>query len=366
VLEKIKNYFADFNRKSFKKNMKARVSLYKVLISSMEYKDTIKQAVSKRREKLIKRHNKKNIIKRTFTSPGGGEMPFLNHANEELLKGENFSGATRGWVSDNEQMLIESGSSGELIESLTMAQNLLESLQLMKKTVITAMVYPIILLIVLFAMIFGFSFNIIPILIDLLPLDLWEDGQKKLYYFCMFFKDNSTYILAGLAILTVLIIKTISFWTGKIRGYFDVVFPWSIYKEFNAGIFLISFSTLIESGNTPLQALQKLKVQSPEYVKHEIDKILVLINQAINPATAINTGFLGEVGDDIEDIAEHGDFEKILKSYGEEAVEKILESIKSKAGNVKNMLMLAVVLFLVWGYSGFIAISQSVTKAAGL
>ena len=68
---------------------------------------------------------------------------------------------------------------------------------------------------------------------------------------------------------------------------------------------------------------------------------------------------------DIEDIAENGDFEKILKSYGEDAIEKIVESIKKKANNLKTGLMLSVVGFLVWGYGGFIMISQSVTKAAG-
>lgn len=364
-IKKVEDFFKNLTKNSFKKDIQTRISLYKVLVSSMAYKDTIKQSITKRREKLVKRHDKKNIIVRKFTKPGTKEMPFLDHVNEKLLEGEDFATATQGWITDNEQMLMDSGSSGELSKSLIMAQNLLESLNTMKKTVISAMIYPIILFIILFGMIFGFSYSIIPILVDLLPVEHWEGSQLALYNFCMFFQHNAQYILMTLFVIFAIITKTISRWTGKIRQYADYFIPWSIYKEFNAGIFLISFSTLIESGNTPLQALQKLRVQSPKYVKKEIDIMLANINQAMNPATAINTGFLGEVGDDIEDIAENGDFEKILKSYGEDAIEKIVESIKKKANNLKTALMLSVVGFLVWGYGGFIMISQSVTKAAG-
>ena len=364
-IKKIEGFFKNFSRNSFKKDIKTRIALYKVLVSSMGYKDTIKQSISKRREKLVKRHEKKNIVARTLTSPGSKEMPFLDHVNEKLLEGENFANATQGWITDNEQMLMDSGTSGELSSSLIMSQNLLESLAIMKKTVVAAMIYPIVLFVILFGMIFGFAYSIIPILTDLLPIEYWEGSQLALYNFCMFFKDNTQYIMIMLFIMFVLIAKTMSIWVGQARYYADNLVPWSIYKEFNAGIFLISFSTLIESGNTPLQAIQKLRQQSPKYVKYELDKMLKNINQAMNPATAINTGFLGEIGDDIEDIAENGDFEKILKSYGEDAIEKIIESIKKKANNVKIALMLTVVGFLVWGYGGFIAVSQSVTKAAG-
>jgi type II secretory pathway component PulF len=366
IIDKIKVFFTDMPRRSFKGDTKTRLSLYKVLLSSMNYKDTIKNAVNKRREKLVKRHNKKNIIKQRISKPGAKEMPFLNHVNEKLLQGDNFPEATKGWLTDNEQMLIESGSSGDLLSSIGMAMSLLEKLAIMKKTVSSNMAYPMGLLFVLFAMIMAFSFEIVPILVSISDPEGWVGAQRGLYDFCMFFQSNIQYVLGGIVIFVILVIKTLPIWRGTARDYADNLFPWSIYKELNAGIFLISLSTLIESGNTPLQALLKLKSQSSKYVEHEIDKMLLLTNQAVNPATAINTGFLGEVGDDIEDIAEHGDFEQILSSYGKEAIEKIIESITKKANNIKIILMVSVVSFLVWGYTTFISISQSATNASGM
>lgn len=363
MLDKIMDFFKNWKRNSFKKDVKTRIALYKVIISSLGYKNTIKQAITKRKEKLIKRHNKKKI---KIGEPGPKEMPFLNHANEQLLKGENLSGATKGWVTPNEQMLIESGSTSDLAGALKMALSLLEKLELMKKTVKGSMAYPILLLVVLFIMIFAFSFKIIPILESISDPDKWTGAQRGLYDFCLFFQYNFQYILGSMFAMAIVIQKTLPMWYGKSREYADYLFPWSIYKELNAGIFLISLSTLIEAGNTPLQALQKLRNESTAYVRHEIDKMIKSLNNAENPATAINTGFLGEIGDDIEDIAENGDFEMILKSYGEEAIEKIIESMVKKANNIKLFLMVSVVAFLVWGYLTFISISQSVTQAAGV
>lgn len=365
IIKKIKDFFAGSERRSFRKNTKLRLSLYKVLVSSIKYKDTIKNAVSRRREKLVKRHSKKPYILQRISKPGAKEMPFLNHVNSKLLEGDNFSEATNGWLTINEQMLIDSGSSGDLLGSINMAMSLLEKMAIMKKAVTSNMAYPIVLLVLLFAMILVFSFSIVPILVSISDPTGWSGSQLALYDFCMFFKSNIQYVLGGMAIVTVVIAKTIGTWRGKSRYIADYFFPWSIYKELNAGIFLISLSTLIESGNTPLQALQKLKAQSSKYVEFEIDKMLKSTNQAINPATSINTGFLGEVGDDIEDIAEHGDFEYILSSYGEEAIEQIIESISAKANKIKFLLMISVVAFLVWGYSAFISISQSATAGAG-
>lgn len=362
AFDKLSKYI---EKSQFKGNLKARLTLYKVLISAIKNKDTIKKAINKRQNKLIKRHNKTNPIYRKIKKPGGVEMPFLNHVDQQLLNGKNFSKSTEGWVSHNEQMLLESGANSDITKTLEMTMNMLESIQLMKKTLMTTLSYPIVLLFVLFGMIFAFSFQIIPILVKLLPPENWEASQKVLYDFCMFFSNNFLIVVIGMILCSVTVIKTLPILTGKIRSYLDIFPPWSIYKEFNAGIFLISLSTLMQAGNTPIQSLHKLRASSPKYVREELDKMIIALNDAVSPATAINTGFLGEIGDDIEDISENGAFDDVLVSYGKEAIEQIIENIKSKTGIIRNILMVLVVVFIGWGYSTFITIAQSISSQAG-
>lgn len=362
AFDKLSKYI---EKSQFKGNLQARLTLYKVLISAIKNKDTITRAITKRKNKLIKRHNKSNPIYRKIKKPGGVEMPFLNHVDNQLLKGKNFAKSTEGWVSHNEQMLLESGANSDITKTLEMTMNMLESIQLMKKTLMTTLSYPIVLLFVLFGMIFAFSFQIIPILVKLLPPENWESSQKVLYDFCMFFSNNFFVVIAGMILCSITIIKTLPILTGKIRSYLDIMPPWSIYKEFNAGIFLISLSTLMQAGNTPIQSLHKLRASSPKYVREELDKMIIALNDAVSPATAINTGFLGEIGDDIEDISENGAFDDVLVSYGKEAIEQIIENIKSKTGIIRNILMVLVVVFIGWGYSTFITIAQSISSQAG-
>jgi 23S rRNA pseudoU1915 N3-methylase RlmH len=351
----------NFSKYMFKFSDSTRVELFKVVISSLNHGIGIKQTIERRIQKHHKRHAKLGFVKKLASSPGGSEMPFLIHANKTLLKGETFSNAVKGWVTDNEMMLVESGGDGELESSLNMAQDLLLSLGKIKSSVRAKMTYPVILFLALIGMILAFSFKMLPILTSLSDPEKWEGSSKSLYDFCMFFKDNVQYVIGGIFVFGFGIMKTLPIWTGKVRNIFDGFFPWSVYKEFNAGIFLISLSTLMQSGLTLLNSLQALKAQSPLYVRVEIDKMIAKTKAAESSATAINTGFLGDIGDDIEDLAEFGDFESTLLEYGNSSVDLIIESIGGKADKIKSVMLFCVVGFVGWGYGTFMAISQTVT-----
>ena len=223
------------------------------------------------------------------------------------------------------------------------------------------MTYPIILFVVLNILIYAFANSMLPILVSLKDPETWEGAALDLYNFLTFYNENGNEIYGIIAVVFVVVMKTISIWTGKIRSKFDSFIPWSIYKEFNAGIFLISLSTLMKSGMTLLTALENLKEQSPRYVAVEIDKMIKKTRAAESNAGAINTGFLGEIGNEIEDMAEFGGFEGTLLALGEKSVDEIIESIGKKGDRVKAMMMGLVFGFVGWGYGVFIGISQSIT-----
>lgn len=291
-------------------------------------------------------------------------MKFLMHVNDKLMEGESFSSAIKGgWVSENEAMLIESGGEGKLIASLKMAHDLLTSLGIMKKTLITKLTYPSILFILLFVLIFGFSFYMLPILTSLSDPEFWEGSALFLFHFCVFFRDNALYVVLAIISTITIIINTLSVWTGRIRENFDSFFPWSIYREFEAGVFLISLSTLMKSGMQLLNALSALQKQSPKYSAKYIAIMVNRVKSSESGATAINTHLLGELGDEIEDLTEMGNFQKTLFEFGENSVMIIINSISSKADKIKVFMMLLVFSFAAWGYGTFISISQSITNS---
>lgn len=345
----------------FKSSDSTRSSLYDILIQNLDFGINIKKIIGRRIDKHITRHEKKGFIKKRISSPGGGEMPFLNHANEVLLKGGSFTDTVKGWMTDNEQMLIESGGDGELRKSLIMAKELLSDIGKVKASLRSSLTYPIVLFIVLNVMIAAFAYSMLPILVSLSDPETWEGSSRMLYDFLIFFKANIVYLYLFLTILVVVILKTLNVWTGKIRSKFDSFMPWSVYKELNSGIFLISLSTLMKSGMTLITALESLRKQAPPYVRKEIELMIKRAQAAESNASSINTGFLGEIGEEIEDLAEFGSFEETVQEIGEKAVESISTSITSKGAKVKSIMLLFVFGFVGWGYGTFIAISQSIT-----
>jgi type II secretory pathway component PulF len=350
-----------FEQFMFKSAEEARTELYDVIIGNLEFGINIKSIIERRITKHHNRHLKKGFIKRVMGSPGGSEMPFLKHTNETLLKGGTFSESVKGWVSFNEIMLIESGGDGQLRDSLQMAKDLLADIKKIKSSLKSKMTQPVILFIVLNILILAFTYSMLPILISLSDPETWEGSAAKLYSFLIFFKTNVNTIYISLAIAITAILQTLSIWTGKVRDKFDLIIPWSIYKEFNAGIFLISLSTLIKSGMTLLMALESLRKQAPRYVRVEIDRMIKNARAAESNSGAINTGFLGDIGDDIEDMAEFGGFEETLLKLGEKSINQIIENISSKGDKVKAIMMILVIGFVGWGYGTFITISQSIT-----
>jgi type II secretory pathway component PulF len=345
----------------FKRNDALRVSLYDVIIQSLGFGINIKMTFERRIDKHKRRHEAKGLIGRLTSSAGNGEMGFLEHTNEILNRGGTFSESVDGWVTDNELMLIQSGGDGELRKSLEMGKELLVSIQRIKSSLKSKMTYPIVLFLVLNILIYAFANKMLPILVSLKDPETWEGSALDLYNFLMYYNDNGTMIYTILIVTFTVVMKTLSIWTGKVRDKFDSFVPWSIYKEFNAGIFLISLSTLMKSGMTLLTALENLKSQSPRYVATEIDKMIQKTRAAESNAGAINTGFLGEIGDEIEDMAEFGGFEGTLLALGEKSVDQIIENIGKKGDRIKSLMMALVFGFVGWGYGTFIGISQSIT-----
>lgn len=366
-MNKISNYLLSISEKLdrfiFRFFTSTRLELFKVIISQLKGGRSLKKTIEKRIEKHHKRHAKKSVFKRLISKAGGSEMNFLIHVNNKLMEGESFSSAIKGgWVSENEAMLIESGGEGKLTSSLQMAHDLLTSLGTMKKTLRQKLTYPIVLFIVLFIMIFAFSFYMLPILTSLSDPEFWEGSALFLYNFCIFFRDNALFVVLSIVSIILLIVNTLSVWTGRVRESFDSVFPWSIYKEFESGVFLISLSTLMKSGMQLLNALSVLEKQSPRYSSQYISVMVNRVKSSESGATAINTHLLGELGDEIEDLTEMGNFQNTLFEFGENSVEIIINGISNKADKIKIFMMLLVFSFAAWGYGTFIAISQSITN----
>ncbi|MBB1508031.1 type II secretion system F family protein [Pseudoalteromonas sp. SG41-1] len=360
MISAVKEWFRKQQIKSFKSDNKARIKIYNVLIDSLGFGDSIKLAVQRHLETL-QRRRQKSLFRMIDTK----EIVFLKHANEVLNTGNDFSGATRDFVSYNEQMILDSGGGGKLEQSLKTCCKLVEDISRLKSTIISSMIYPCVLVAVAVGMVIMFSYKIIPILTEVSNVSNWSNSAQKFYAFSSFIQHNLIGVGIGLVVLIAVIIYALPNLTGNIRYKLDSLFPFSIYRKFQAGIFLISFSNLMESNYTSLQSLTKMKENTTKYIGYELNLMLDSVNKAIKPAAAINTHLLGEIGDEIEDRGGKGNFEEILRRFGEKSIDDIINQIKKSLSIINGLIIAFIVCFIAWGYMSFMSASTSATQMSG-
>lgn len=369
-IENLKESFSNIGKNitkwSFRKNEKARIGLYKYFIKGLESNLSlnIKSVIEQRVLKHNRTNARKNFISRRFFAAGKAEMPFLLASLEKVNRGEsNLSIFEDGWITKNEEMLIKSNEAGNIADSLKLAIDLLHKTTGIKKTVKSKLLYPFILVIVLLGMMYGFAYKFIPILVELSDVNKWTSTQYALYSLSMFLKNNSITLPLSIFSFFIFISYTLPNWKGKIRHKFDSILPFSMFREFNAALFLISLSTMMKNGSSFIISLDNMRKNSNPYMKEQIESMLSVAKKADKDnSAALNTHLLGEIGDDLEDLSRYGDFEQVLFEEGTEATEVIIEKIVKKTDTVKWIIIICVVLYVMWAFSTFMAIIQEIGK----
>ena len=343
------NFIAGFYKRKFSGNINLRIELYRKIRAFVKQGVPITTVV----RKILSKKNAKRP---------DAEFVFLTHLNETFKVGATFSDGLRGWATAGEVMLISSGEdTGDIPGALEMTINLMDAQNKMKKTLKSNMIYPAVLLTLLMLMIYGFASKMLPILSNFSKPETWPSDAQFLANFSTGFVDNAWFILPGLGFMGWAVFKSLPKWTGPLRYKFDKIPPYSMYRDIESGIFLISMATLMRSGVPLSRALISLQKESSPYVAKEIGEMSERLKTGYPNGEAINTPFLGSSGDDIEIYGEVADFQDAMYQVGQEGVEKKIEGIKKGSGTLKSVILILVGLFIMLAYSAFVGITSNVT-----
>lgn len=307
---------------------------------------------------------------------GKGHPDVIRYAawRKDLNNGSNLAQAMKGWVPDDEILLIASGEdAGMLPETLLRAAENLDGKSEIKNALVGALAYPVVLVIAAIGLAFFFSTNVIPKFADVLPSDQWTGLAKVTLDVAEIIRK---WIFAGAIVMiafVVTVILSLKRWVGKNvpgRLIADRLIPWSIYRLMNGVSFMSSLSAVISAG-TPLQsALGKIETQMSgnPYLKHRIASILkhVRNGQDIGKSMRLaKTNFPDkEIIDDLCIYGKYAGFDEALSSIAREWRKEGVELIKRRAGvlfMVAIMMMGSVVGFF---SAGLFSIANQVTAAA--
>lgn len=348
LTEGVREFLQERGRKRFLKNPKARAAIYDKIKSLLSDSMSINKVV----DKLLQRRSPDDY------SP---TACFLRHVNEELKNGRAFYETIIGWAESGEIMLIKaSNEGGKLEEGFEKSVMLLKKLILMKSTVKKELFYPILLIIALCGLLFGFSNYMVPILINFSDPSTWQPSAQLLYSFSTFLTGNLPFILIAIFVLISLITRSLPKLQGRVRNILDHVFPFNLYKDIQSGLFLISMATLMKANITFRKSLDNLKNESSPYVQGQIEEIIDNVDSGMNNGDALNTKFVGDIGKDIADYASGSNIEDAMEKLADTAIDEKIEKITKGSATVRGIVILVIVLFVMWAYLSFTSITMGI------
>jgi type II secretory pathway component PulF len=278
---------------------------------------------------------------------------FGRWTNRHAEKG-SFSKAIAGTVPVMDTMIIHSSEiTGKLNIGLAFLSKTVEETKKMQSAVVAAIAMPIFLCVLLTFIIVGYSFFLVPILTGIIPPEKWPPMGKVLYAVAMFVRHYGIFVLIFIIGTISVFFWSFSNWTGSVRDRLDRYLPYSIYRDYNGAIFLVTLASLLKSGISVGDGLKIIKDASPKWLSRHLAMMLFNLNSKSSAAQALNTGLLGEdLADRVEDYGERASFQQAIDKIGFKAIDIVTSRVivSAKSINVFGLM-------LVGGCLGFIILS---------
>jgi type II secretory pathway component PulF len=345
-LEFLTDYKKKSGQRKFRNKPIERIKIYDKIRALISNSMTINDIITK-------------LLARKKPTDFEADTCFLRHVQESFNKGSSFSEALRGWAEPGEIMLIKAGEeTGRISDSMGRCIRLMDQMIVMRKTVVSNMIYPAILFIALFGIIVGFAKGMVPILLSFSESNTWPGYAETLYYITTWISDNIIIVLGLIFGAITIVTKSLPIWCGSKRQKFDSYPPYSMYRDIQSGLLLISIATLMKSGIPFRRSLENLKAEAQPYVAEKINEIIDNIDTGMNNGEAINIDFVGEIGDDIEDYSSGASIDEAMDKLGDRSIKEKLEKITKASTLIRGIAIIFVMLFVVWSYLSFIGITM--------
>lgn len=295
----------------------------------------------------------------------------MRHIRKEIDEHSSLSKAIHGWAKSEEVAIIDAGeTSGDLINALSLSRNIIENNKKMVGTLVKALTYPSILVVVAIGVLYFLGAYVIPQITESVGnAESWTGAAGSLYKTSLFVQSKSFFI-SVLMFFSVLFLmfKSLSYsWFGLgIRKYFDKIPPWSIYREMQGSAFIISLSSMLKAGIKIHDSLIRIAKNSSGWTRHRIGGIIMAQKSGysgLGDAMAkTGQGFPNkETIEDIRFYQSLGNLDKVLEQIGQQNMKRTLENLEKISGRISAISMFTIIGMVVWIVMGVMSIQDQIT-----
>ena len=331
----------------FKTNTEKRMAISRKVASLLRNNFTLMDAL----------HRIEMIESKEGRKPNEPFAIAMREIQQNLEKGMTFSEATRGWVPNEETLLLMSGNVSSLLISLENVSSVVSGIRRIKRAMWSALAYPLFLFILTVAIIIMVGVYLVPPLAQAAGSEVIWRGTAASLIWVSGFATKYWYIFAASFVgIIATVWLSLPIWTGRLRTLFDKFPPWNIYKLQVSVGWLMSLAAMVSAGVSVPDAMRLLMDGSNRYLSKILEETLHYIANGENLGSALalsrkdfpNTEIIG----DLMIYSDMNDFDKnlndIARDYMEESVRR-MESISSVLNSIGIIVVSVIIGWIVLG-----------------
>lgn len=245
-----------------------------------------------------------------------------------------FAQAIAGTVPKMDTMILAaSESAGDLAKGLRFLAKAVRISEKMKGVIIKASIMPVLVAVVLSIVVSIFAYQLTPVLEQIYPVADWPLAGKALYALSWIATEIGPIALPIVIVGGIAFVWSLENWTGPLRSRLDQHLPYSIYRDYAGGIFLVTLASLMHVGNSLTESLTLLRKSSTPWLGWHIAKMMRNLDVSPeSPGAAMNTGvFSQQLADRIESFGQRGDFREALAKVGIQGVDRVISITEKNA-----------------------------------
>lgn len=194
-------------------------------------------------DKLIENYTRRG------RNPGNPIGKILSECRQNVKTGFSLADSLREWIPDQELSIIEScDAAGRVSDGFLNAAFIAEGMDKILSSIKSSLMIMTYMFSLAFSIVVMFCVLLVPVLKQSVPLEKWNGLQLGVWYFYVMVTEYWWVISFFIAVLSILIFKSLSTWTGNVRFTFDKFPPYSIYKRLNGATFILNVNAMLSAG----------------------------------------------------------------------------------------------------------------------
>lgn len=261
----------------------------------------------------------------------------LQDIAEALTCGMSLDKGLRGWVPEQELLLLSTGvSDGDLAAAIRRAMAIARATKEMRSACSSALAYPGLLLVSCLFMVQLVSHRFLPRLAALVSEDQWQGSLRTLSVLSRGLSDNLLFIITGTILLAAWIIWSLPNLTGRVRCHLlDHLLPWKLYRDIQGVSFLLNISALLRAQVKTEQSLRQLMQRASPWLYERLEATLQQVWQGKHLGAALfATGYAfpsAETVKKLRVLTAADNAENIIENFASDWLVKTVQQIKRTA-----------------------------------